>query len=157
MNKPFRLRQATALDRANIVALVKAILPDFGLTYSPVTSEKDLQDLEHIYTHAGGLFLIVEDEEGMLIGTAALLKLDATKCKLRKMYVAKPYRGQGLGRRLLQELIERARVMGFREMQLETVHSMQAALRLYESVGFRPIARIADSPRCDMVMQLTLC
>lgn len=56
---------------------------------------------------------------------------------LRSVVVADPFRGKGYGRRLCQQLIERARQQGIRELYLLT----QTAERLFETLGFETIER----------------
>ena len=53
------------------------------------------------------------------------------------MYVAQAARGKGLGRLLMDRLIEEARrVEGLQQLHLSVVTSNQAALELYRSIGF---------------------
>lgn len=62
------------------------------------------------------------------------------------------WRGRGLARRLMSELIGRARASGLRRLSLEVLEGNTAALRLYESVGMRVtrdllvLERAADRP-----------
>ncbi|RMH55806.1 MAG: ribosomal-protein-alanine N-acetyltransferase [Candidatus Hydrogenedentota bacterium] len=49
------------------------------------------------------------------------------------------YRRRGIGRRLLQEAMERARVLGARNVLLEVRRSNAAAARFYERLGFREV------------------
>jgi ribosomal protein S18 acetylase RimI-like enzyme len=57
--------------------------------------------------------------------------------------VAKEARGLGIGRRLGEHSIERARAMGFSALQFNFVVSTNtAAIRLWESLGFRVLARL---------------
>ncbi|QHT69971.1 GNAT family N-acetyltransferase [Rhodocytophaga rosea] len=149
-------RLATNSDRNVIIELVKSSLTEFNLTYSPESSDRDLQDIEMSYMHNGGTFEVLENEASEIIGTIALLKIDNTICKLRKMYVRKNERGKGLGSRLLTRIIEKARQSGFSQIILETEHSMKAAINLYKKFGFSAIASQAVSPRCDIVMKLDL-
>jgi len=46
-------------------------------------------------------------------------------------------RGRGLGRRLMSELVERARAAGLRRLSLEVLAGNTAAIRLYEQAGMR--------------------
>jgi predicted GNAT family acetyltransferase len=51
--------------------------------------------------------------------------------------VVPAWRGRGLGRRLMSELVERARAAGLRRLSLEVLAGNTAAIRLYEQAGMR--------------------
>ncbi len=51
--------------------------------------------------------------------------------------IAAPWRGHGLGRRLLEAFLAQARAAGVRGVHLETTSQNVAACRLYERLGFR--------------------
>ncbi|HYP14097.1 MAG TPA: GNAT family N-acetyltransferase [Bryobacteraceae bacterium] len=57
------------------------------------------------------------------------------------MFVHPEFRGQGLGRRLLSEIVQHARsLQDLRELHLMVASSQKPALGLYESCGFSPHA-----------------
>lgn len=152
-DKSLTVRTATNQDTEKIVILVKNILSEFDLVYNPESSEQDLQNIEEIYMKKGGIFEVIENEKKEIIGTVALLKIDPNKCKMRKMYVNKKYRNQGLGHILMKRMIKIAKDLGYNEIILETVHTMTAAINLYNKYGFRKIEGLkAASPRCDITM-----
>ena len=67
------------------------------------------------------------------------------------------YRGQGLGRRLLREVLRRAFASGLLRIELEVFASNLAAIRLYEEEGFaaegrKRRARILDGARDDILV-----
>ncbi len=60
------------------------------------------------------------------------------------VYVAHAYHGRGIGRMLLQDLIDRARAIGHHSM-IGVIDAEQAAsIRLHESMGFREVGRMRD-------------
>ena len=59
-------------------------------------------------------------------------------CELNRMYVAGAARGRGVGRRLCETLIERARELGYREVRLDALNARVEALPLYRALGFLP-------------------
>jgi ribosomal protein S18 acetylase RimI-like enzyme len=65
------------------------------------------------------------------------------------MYVAPEVAGQGLGRALLAALLEHARREGLGSLVLTVTEGNEAALRLYQAVGFRPFGTEPDAIRVD--------
>lgn len=60
----------------------------------------------------------------------------ATDCLLEDLFVAQEARGSGLGRALLELVVERAAARGCRRIELDVNDNNDAALALYRSVGF---------------------
>ena len=151
------VRPATNEDREKVTELVSRVLEEFGMALDTSASDADLLDLEATYLKTGGLFEVVEDGRGNLVGTVGVCpRADAGTCTLRKMYVVAEARGLGLGRRLLERALAGARQRGFRTMVLETASTMSAAIRLYTRAGFRPLEQAAASPRCNQVYSLDM-
>lgn len=151
-----KIRLASNKDLGKIIALVESVLPEYGFRLDFETSEADLKDIEATYFQAGGMFAVVENAEGEIIGTCAVLPVDKETCKLRKMYLAPKFRGRGLGRRTLEYAIDFAQKRGCKTVVLETADAMKEAVRLYRRAGFRPIDASAVSPRCNQVYSLEL-
>lgn len=150
------IRPATNQDRERVIRLVSEVLAEHGLKLNPDGTDADLKDIEASYLREGGVFELLEDGAGNLVGTAGLFPLEAETCELRKMYFVPQIRGRGLGRRMLERMLARARAAGFRRMTLETASVLQTAVRLYRSAGFRPIETPHLSVRCDQSYALDL-
>lgn len=56
--------------------------------------------------------------------------------QLRMLYVEPMFRGQGLGRRLVDEAVGFARASGYRRIKLWTQDCLLSARRIYEAAGF---------------------
>ncbi len=74
---------------------------------------------------------------GQIVGTAALLQGLNGHYEIAKMGVTESARGQGIGRKLVQHLIDRARQRGAKEVVLATSPILKPAIALYHSLGFR--------------------
>jgi GNAT superfamily N-acetyltransferase len=111
-----------------------------------------------ILDRGGRIFLAFQDRQP--VGCCALLRMNSGEFEVAKMAVAESYRGNGIGRRLLEKAIAEARALGAHRLYLETNRKMQPAIRLYESLGFRhlPPERIVPSPyaRANVYMELFL-
>ena len=66
--------------------------------------------------------------------------------ELKRMYVNKNYRGQGLGKRLLIKSIEVGKELGYKKMRLDTLPTMKAAIGLYKKMGFYEIPAYRFNP-----------
>jgi putative acetyltransferase len=150
------IRAATNDDRKRVVELVFAVLGEYGLEPDPETTDADLQDLDANYLQRGGLFEVIEDEQGNLIGSFGLYPLSETTCELRKMYFIPRARGLGLGKYVLERAIAQARALGFKQIVLETSSKLIAANHLYNKFGFKPVDSDHLASRADQAYQLDL-
>jgi GNAT superfamily N-acetyltransferase len=75
-------------------------------------------------------------EEMAYYGSGGTATRRADAAGIRLLAVAPAARGQGVGRALTRECIERARALGRTSLVLHTTRAMQAAWRMYEQLGF---------------------
>jgi putative acetyltransferase len=95
--------------------------------------------------------LLLATIEGEPAGTGAFRPLDARRCEAKRLYVRPRYRGQGVGRVLLDRLIEEARIEGYRAIYCDTLKSMTAALQMYKENGFSEVAPYSATPTPDAI------
>ena len=68
---------------------------------------------------------------------------------IERMWVSPKVRGFGLGKRLLTELADHARVRGVRRPQLETKGELYEAIQMYQSLGYRKVEPFNDEYYAD--------
>jgi putative acetyltransferase len=73
-----------------------------------------------------------------IAGCGALKQLDASRGEIKSMTVAESFRGRGVGRAMLDHIMNEARARAMTSLWLETGSSapFAAAIRLYERAGF---------------------
>jgi len=154
-NTEITIRSATNADCGRVQALVFGVLREYGLEPDLGGTDRDIADIEAHYIARGGVFELLEDADGTLLGTCGLYPMNAETVELRKMYFSQLLRGQGLGRKTLQRMIDTARARGFRRLYLETASVLKEAVALYEKFGFTETDE-KHTPRCDAAYFLTL-
>ena len=65
------------------------------------------------------------------------------------VYVERSWRGHGVGRRLLERLIELAREIGYHKMVLSTFPTNASGVRLYEGLGFSRVGTYREQGMLD--------
>jgi putative acetyltransferase len=112
------------------------------------------------YVDPGGDVLLARDGDDRVIGCVALEPTGNGVFELSKMAVSPVLRGRGTGRLLLDAAISRARSLGASSLFLGSNRRLAAAIRLYESAGFRHVPRERVGPlpyeRADVFMELPL-
>jgi DNA-binding MarR family transcriptional regulator/ribosomal protein S18 acetylase RimI-like enzyme len=90
--------------------------------------------------------IFVAERDRRFVGSIAVKGLPNATAQLRFLLVEHHARGHGLGRRLVQRVLDHARALGERRIVLETASDLVAARALYTGCGFRKIASTADEP-----------
>ena len=105
---------------------------------------KDMDDIQKNYFENGGIFLVMIEND-QFICTGAVRKLEDDVCELKRLWLLMEYHGQGLGYRMLQELLSFAREQGYKRIRLETDPIAQTrALEFYKQIGFYEIPSYTD-------------
>src|ERR1044072_3428975 len=148
--------EASNDDCERVINLVSSVLDEFQLPFEPDSKDADLADIEMMYIKAGGWFEVIEDKSGRLLGTYGLFPLNDITCELRKMYFLSEIRGLGLGREVLDRVVNHARRLGFKTIVLETIGVLERAIHIYTKFGFVPIPLDHSSARVDQRFLLGL-
>lgn len=135
-------RRATAADLPAIVGLLAAdplgarrerdedpLPPSYGTAFDAIASDPNQE-------------LVVADAGVTIMGVCQLTFIPSLtyqgswRCQVEGVRIAAAYRKQGLGRRLLEHAVERARDRGCRLVQLTTDKERPDAIAFYRRLGF---------------------
>lgn len=107
--------------------------------------DKELEELPGEYAAPDGrlLFALVDRN---VEGCVALKKAGDQLCEMKRLFVRPGFRGSGVGKKLVLTLMAGARAAGYRRLRLDTLPSMQDAIRLYRRLGFVEIPPFRPLP-----------
>jgi GNAT superfamily N-acetyltransferase len=106
----------------------------------------ELATLPGDYAPPRGRLLLARTGDDEIAGCIALRPLDDERCEVKRLFVRLDHHGGGIGRLLIERLVDEARAIGYRTMVLDTLPRMQAAQHLYQAFGFRDIPAYYHNP-----------
>lgn len=110
---------------------------------------EELRSLPGDYaTPQGALLLALAD--GQLAGCCALRPLSVAAypraAEMKRLFVRPAFRGKGIARKLVYEILRMARGSGYDYVLLDTLNTMKEAQALYVLIGFRDIPPYYENP-----------
>jgi putative acetyltransferase len=132
-------------DRVPIARLMREYVEALEADISFQDFETEYASLPGKYARPEGVVLLAwaADEA---VGIVAYRPLERRICEMKRLYLLPRFRGTGLGRLLVEELVRDARSHGYRRMVLDTLPFMRTAQGVYSSLGFQPIPAYYDNP-----------
>ncbi len=121
--------QALAL-LAEAAEEARALYPELFAPDAPAPANTPLRARE--------LYLVAR-RDGQVVGCGALRQQDAFTGEVRRMFVTRRARRDGVARALLKSLEHEAQALGYRHLVLETGARQPAAIALYGGSGWRRI------------------
>lgn len=118
--------------------------------------DSELNNLEEKYGLPDGrLYLVKTDNQ--IAGCIGLRKIDNKRCEVKRLYIRPEFRGRQLAHKLLQKIIDDAKIIGYKSMLLDTLPFLEGAINLYHKFGFCETSCYNDSPvESTIFMELIL-
>ena len=116
--------------------------------------DEEIKNLEKKYGRPHGrLYIVFCDEKPA--GCIALKKLDNERCEMKRLYIKPEFRGNNLGNKLIEKIIDEGKEIGYKYMLLDTLPFLKNAIHRYKQYGFYEIPRYNDSPSDDTIYMQT--
>lgn len=136
-------------DMATVRELFLEYQSDIGIDLCFQGFSEELAKLPGDYSAPqGGLFLAYVDDDAAGCGAFRPLPDSdyANACEMKRLFVRRAFRGFGLGRLLVEQILLQAKQSGYDAMLLDTLSDMEAARQLYQEVGFEEVAPYYHNP-----------
>lgn len=104
-------------------------------------NEVSLENRREWFGHYGGVYpLIVAEEDGKIVGYSSLSKFREkegyAKTVELSVYIDPNYHGNGIGKQLMKEIIERGRNLGHHAIMSGITAGNEISIRMHEKFGF---------------------
>jgi len=138
------IRPIEEKDNRLIAGVIRNVLLEFGVPkIGTAYADKSLDCMYQTYNTEKKAYFVVEENEE-IIGGAGISQLDnyeGSVCELQKMYFSPQARGRGIGSRMMDICLNKAKEFGFEDCYLETMPYMDAARKLYYKTGFSDLEK----------------
>ena len=129
----------------HVVAILREYVASPSVSLAFQNYEAEFAALPGKYAAPEGRLLLAWKGQAV-VGCAALRRIDGSTCEMKRVYVRPDARGENLGRRLIERILDEARVAGYSRICLDVLPEFSAAQRIYESLGFQPAAPVTFNP-----------
>jgi putative acetyltransferase len=137
--KDFIIREIQSKDNAQMAIVIREVLlemgaPKVGTAFEDAATDKMFENFDK----PTSFYYVVEHKNKVVggVGIAQLDNFEGTTCELQKMYFLPVTRGKGLGSKLIEICLEKAKSLNYTHCYLETMPYMNAAKALYKKSGF---------------------
>ena len=143
-----RLRKIEESDNRIIAGIIRSNLKAVGLDI-PGTAyyDESLDNLSEYYIKnpQKRFYYIATDDEGKVIGGVGIadIRLFDDCAELQKLYLSDESKGKGLSLIMMKAAENKALELGYKRIYLETHTVLEAAISLYEKLGYKRIEKPA--------------
>jgi len=146
-------REATKNDIPMIAEIYNQGIEDRVATFE--TGLRTVLDMERWFEERGDRYkvVVIEEGDGIPKGWASINEFHSRCCYAGvgdlSVYIQRDCRGKGIGKVLLDDLIETAKKQDFHKLVLSMFSFNEAAKKLYLSAGFRIVGTYENQGKLD--------
>ena len=135
------IRRVTPEDQSQVVLLIHEIMDQEFQEDRAAYPTQDIENLAQIYGRLGEAFFVAVNGS-RIIGTAGIKKEDDRVALLRRLFVARDFRKQDIGLKLIDKALQFCDEVGYQEVVFKTTSKMQAAAKTCQKRGFIQRAKL---------------
>ncbi|KFF62556.1 acetyltransferase [Pectobacterium brasiliense] len=127
-----------------VAPIIDGLFAEYEQRYGDFFGERE-SDPPGIYQQPHGIFIALL-RRGVPIATGAFKRYDSTTAEIKRVWTDSSLRRQGLAGKVMQELEQHARRLGYQHFFLTTGFRQPEAVNLYLSHGYTPQFDIRVDP-----------
>ena len=132
----FRVEPATTADAAQVIELIGRVFVEYGFIFDRGMEVPDLLEFASHYLPPKGAFFVIRIGEAV-VGSVGIERLEGATAEIHRLYVDRSFRGQGMGRALVEAVLAWCRNESLKRLVLWSDTRFERAHVLYERMGFR--------------------
>src|SRR5262245_20124301 len=129
------IEPARAADVPDVINLIGRVFDAYDFLWNPLVEVPDLLDFDRHYHGAAGAFWVARMDRAV-VGSVGVARLSDQSAELHRLYLDATLRGRGVGRALVEVVLEWCRAKKFDQLVLWSDTRFDRAHRLYEGMGF---------------------
>lgn len=126
-------------DNKALAKIIRNTLTEFGANHpGTVFFDEATDHLFELFQQPLSIYFIATINDKMVGGGGIYPTegLPENTCELVKMYLLPEARGKGIGKMIIENCLQNARALGFKNVYLETMPELEQAMNVYEKFGF---------------------
>ena len=140
----------SATEMISAAALFRAYATTMAIDLAPQGFSQELGSFPGVYCPPSGELILAKRGDHVL-GCIALKPLAPGVAEIKRLFVRPKARKGGVGKTLVEAALMAAKQLGYREVKLDTLPEMAAAIALYKSFGFALILPYGSHPYPGLV------
>ena len=112
--------------------------------------DDELNNFPKKYNEPDGAFIIAKDNSN-IVGCVGIRKIENKICEMKRLFVNENYKGKGIGKKLVELIIEEAKTKNYEKIRLDTLSTMESALKVYYKNGFNKIEPYYNNPGDNVI------
>lgn len=130
-----KIRKYKKSEEGKVKEMIQSVLDGIYPNNQKIKEWEDFSKYSIIY---------VAEENGKIIGSVAIKKVDENTAKLKRMYVDAQSQRKGIGQELLNKVLDYCKKNRFKEIVLTTYAEMASAVKFYQKNGFDIVKNPTD-------------
>ena len=142
MHINLKIRSIQKNDNKSLSNIIKSILVEFNANINGTAyTDSETDNMFEAYADDKSIYYVALLDNEIVAGCGINQLKNAEKdiCELQKMYMLPKARNKKIGKKLLLNCLNFAKITGFKQCYLETFPNMTAAITLYKKNGFYQI------------------
>ena len=133
------------MDIPQVKKLIDEYLSWINISLDFQNIAAELASFPDFYGEPSGSFFVAKQWDE-IIGCVGLKPLEQDICEMKRLFVIDRFKGSGVGKQLITQVLIEAKSKSYAKMRLDTLPIMAAAHSLYKSFGFYEIGQYVRNP-----------